>query len=127
MLSRERSLIADGLIVVVCAWLFASPWILSYDGNAGWNATIAAAVIAALAIARALGSARFAWLRHADWLSALIGVWLIAAPWILSGYAENAEKINSVVVGLVVAVLALAAEWRLPAAQRRRPTVGGTI
>ena len=126
MFARDRSLIADGAIVLVCAWLFASPWILDYSGDAGWNSTIAAAVIAALAAARALGSSRFAQLRQADWLSVLIGLWLIAAPWILGGFEENAEKVNSVIVGLVVAVLALAVESAIPVLHRRQTTESGT-
>jgi SPW repeat len=115
MASRDPSVISDGLIVLVGGWLFASPWILAYDGHAGWNGAIVAGVIAALAASRALGAPRLAWLRWADWLTAALGLWLVAAPW--GGYEKSAAKWNSVIVGLVVVLLATAVELRAPTSQ----------
>jgi hypothetical protein len=110
-MERFNSMTADGVILVAAAWLFASPWMLDYGDNAGWNSTTCAVVIAILALARMFALSRVPLLGQADWLTALIGLWLIASPWFLSGYSDTADKWSTVAVGVVVAVAATASEW----------------
>lgn len=40
-----------------------------------------------------------------DWLSGLVGLWLVASPWVLAAQ-EPVAIYNSMIVGLIVAVLA---------------------
>lgn len=84
--------------------LFLSPWTLSYvtEGNAALNAHIVGAVIVVLALA-----ALFAFRVWEEWVSAVLGAWLIVAPWILnfSGHATAAG--TSVFIGIATLVLAV--------------------
>ncbi len=41
-----------------------------------------------------------------SWLNVLAGIWLIIAPWIL-GYQTLGAKINDVVLGVIITVVAL--------------------
>ena len=41
-----------------------------------------------------------------SWLNVLAGLWLIIAPWIL-GYQTAAAKVNDVILGVVVGIIAL--------------------
>lgn len=41
-----------------------------------------------------------------SWLNVLAGIWLIIAPWILD-YQTLASKINDVLLGVIVTVVAL--------------------
>lgn len=88
-------------------WLVVAPFVLLYRGISAalWDNVIVGIVIAILAGWRALGkeSAR---MTVASWLVALLGLWTIAAPFVLH-YAGNASAMwNGVIVGIVVAVLA---------------------
>jgi hypothetical protein len=40
------------------------------------------------------------WVRFPSWLGALVGVWLVIAPFVL-GYDTNEATVNSIVVGVV--------------------------
>lgn len=95
----------DWLNLLLGAWLFISPWTLGFKGElpgAAMNAHVVGAavlIIAALAV----------YLPHAweEILNFLLGAWAVAAPWVL-GFASNREAMaNTVVVGVLVAVLAL--------------------
>lgn len=46
-----------------------------------------------------------------EWFNVIIGCWLIAAPWILH-FTSSSATTNFVVVGLLVAILALYELWR---------------
>lgn len=96
---------ASGINILLGCWLIASPWTFGYTIDAGgfWNSIVAGALIALLA------AARFSSPRSpigSSWLNLLLGLWMIASPWIY-GYAANGEAMwNSIVVGAVVAALA---------------------
>ncbi|HEY8446509.1 MAG TPA: SPW repeat protein [Thermomicrobiales bacterium] len=107
MSARGPVAIAFGLIVLICIWLFVTPWVLRYADTAGWNATIVAAVIAALAAYQLVSDAEAESRRIVSWLIIILCAWLVISPWILSGYEENSEKWNSVIVGIVIALLTL--------------------
>lgn len=97
----------DVVNVVIGIWLVVSVWIL---GLAAETVVTTNAVIAGLAlIAVALGAILVprAW---EEWTEALLGLWLIASPWVL-GFSANVEaRFAAVLTGLVVLVLAL---WAL--------------
>jgi hypothetical protein len=103
---RALSTLANGFIVLASVWLFVSPWLLGYGGDAGWNSTIVAAVVAALATVR-LAVARVPAAGRLDWLTVLLGAWLILAPAVLDGYGKDAAIWNSVVLGILIAFLAV--------------------
>jgi hypothetical protein len=108
---RRNVQVASGLSILLSVWLWVSPWVLIYAGDAGWNSTITAVVIGVLALIRVLGAHEAAWL---SWINVALGAWLVVSPWFVSGYTE-AARVNSVVVGVVVAALAL---WSAVASPR---------
>lgn len=95
----------DWLNLLLGAWLFASPWALKYadDGSfAARNAwLLGAAIISVAALAIYLPRA---W---EEVVNFILGAWGIAAPWVLGFAAHQEAMTNTVVVGAVVAILAL--------------------
>jgi hypothetical protein len=110
----------DWVMLVLGAWLFLSPWILGFAGGApagaeptvagpaaaAWNAWIVGVVITALAIWAIVKFAEWQ-----DWLTGILGVWLIIAPWVLGFSSLTAAAWNQVIVGLLVVALAAWELW----------------
>jgi hypothetical protein len=61
----------------------------------------------------------------ARWLSFVLGVWLFIAPLVLD-YAERAARLNEILVGLAVAIVALIAA-SLPALRFVNVALGGWL
>ncbi|MCS7100478.1 MAG: SPW repeat protein [Burkholderiaceae bacterium] len=97
----------DPVNLVLGVWMIVSPWLLSYAGEAvpTWNAAVLGILIGAAAIWAMFRV--FAW---QQWANVVFGLWLIASPWILGFAGVTAALYNAVIVGLIVAVLAL---WAL--------------
>lgn len=97
----------DPLNVILGLWMAASPWLLAYSGEqaAMWNA-----VIFGLIIAGAELTALFRVMAWEEWASFAIGIWLAISPWVLGFNSIAAATWNAVIVGLVVAALAM---WAL--------------
>jgi hypothetical protein len=110
----------DWVMLVLGAWLFLSPWILGFAGGApagaepavagpaaaAWNAWIVGVVITALAIWAIVKFAEWQ-----DWLTGILGVWLVIAPWVLGFSSLTAAAWNQVIVGLLVVALAAWELW----------------
>lgn len=97
----------DPVNLVIGLALLASPWLLGYAATtaAMWNAVALGLLIAGAAVL-ALIRVR-AW---EEWTNVVLGVWLVASPWLL-GFGTLAPAMGSAVAaGLAVAVLAL---WAL--------------
>jgi len=112
----------DWVMLALAAWLFLSPWILGFTvgvanqgeavaagfSAAAWNAWVLGIVIAALAL-----WAAFQFAEWHDWANGILGVWLIVSPWILGFAAMTAAVWNHVIVGLLIAALALWEVWEV--------------
>src|SRR4051812_24247173 len=88
-------------------WLILSPWVLLYEQDpiATRNAvTVGLLIVAAEALTLSLFRV---W---EEWINVALGAWLLVSPWLL-GIASTAAKLNFVVVGLLVAALALYEVW----------------
>jgi hypothetical protein len=92
---------ASGANILFGAWLFLAPWALNYAQDViSWNETIAGAtlmILASLRYIRPLG--RF-WI---GWINALIGLWMIAAPFVLNSQYITV-RINNLTTGIAVFV-----------------------
>jgi hypothetical protein len=92
------------------AWLFVSPWALKYADElpkAAWNAYIlGAAIVLFAAVAVYLPRV---W---EEWLNVALGAWLVISPWALDFASNRNVTINAVIVGILVAVLAVWAMFR---------------
>jgi TRAP-type uncharacterized transport system fused permease subunit len=98
----------DLLITILGLWLMMSPRVLNFAGghlDAVWNTwVLGAAIILITAVSRYLLDERNPW---EDMACAALGLWLVVSPWVL-GFATHAtERSNSVIVGCLVALLAL--------------------
>lgn len=94
----------DMVNLALGAWLFVSPWAMGYVDSAEsatWNAYVVGVVTMALA-AYAVYLPR-AW---EEWINTGFGVWLIVSPWALGFASETAVAMNTVIVGIVVAMMA---------------------
>lgn len=85
------------LAQVLAACLFVSPWVFGFAGEPmpAWNAWIVGIALGVLAVA-----ALSAFADWKEWVSLVLGLWLVAAPWVLEFVVnENAVWIQ---VGLGV-------------------------
>lgn len=85
------------------AWLSVSPWLLGFSTHDA--ATANTAVLGLLLMGLSLFDV---WLPEMaeEWLNFLVGLWLMIAPPILGYSAQVAATMNSVVLGVLVAVFA---------------------
>ncbi len=104
----EHGKYLDVANIVAGAALALSPWYLAYGagGAAFWNAVIVGAAIALIAIAAVT---RFH--QAEEWVNLLLGVWAVAAPWLLGFAAATAAMAVHVVVGIAVAAIAAYRLW----------------
>ena len=83
-------------------WLCISPWALRFDLEpVATRAAVISGVLLILVEAITLSAFR-AW---EEWLNVAIGIWLIAAPWIV--VTTGTAAVNFVIVGLLVLALAV--------------------
>lgn len=95
------------LVAVAGLWQLVSPFILNFTARttAMWNAVVIGLVLIVLGVWAALNKeARTS--RTLDWVNAILGLWLVASPFVL-GYSDMATAMwSSIIVGLVVLVFA---------------------
>jgi SPW repeat len=87
--------------LVLAVFVFASPWLFAYVSRPArlelWMTSIAIAVLSFAAI--------IAFAEWEEWLSLLLALWLVAAPWVL-GFAHTTAMHVSVTAGIIIAFLA---------------------
>lgn len=95
---------ASWINVLAGIWLIFAPFVLGYtQPNAVTNDIILGIVIGILALIRVFSPLRSTWLSI---INILLGLWLIAAPFVL-GYTNSTPFWNDIIVGIIVAVMAL--------------------
>lgn len=88
---------------LVGIWLIISPYILGYvTAQAMWEQTVAGVIVVILTAVRMM-SPRQVW---TSWVNAIIGAWLIIAPYV-TGYQATSAFWNEVIFGIILAVVAL--------------------
>jgi SPW repeat-containing protein len=92
----------DWVDMVLGAWLAISPWILGFTDN---GAATRNAVIIGIAIAVLSGSTFLIYNAIEEWIDAVLGIWLIVSPWVLSSSGDSAVTADFVIIGAVVAGL----------------------
>jgi hypothetical protein len=101
-----QSKVASGINVLLGLWVIISPWIFGLSGNmsALWNSIIVGVVVAILAGIRFANASENVWL---SWVNLVLGVWVIATPWIYSLTTDMAAMTNYIIVGILIAALAI--------------------
>jgi hypothetical protein len=95
------------LVAVAGVWEVVSPFILGYSAItvAMWNAVIFGVILILLAGWAAL-SQNVGTDRTLDWINAILGLWLLASPFVLGYSATRIIVWNDAIVGIVILVLA---------------------
>ncbi len=94
----------DWVLLLLGVWLFVSPWLLGYTEIRGASAN-AYLIGAALVVFSII--ALYAPKVWEEWISLVLGLWLIISPWFMGfSQAANATQ-NAVLVGIASIVLAL--------------------
>jgi hypothetical protein len=94
----------DSLTFLLGVGLFFSPWLFDFAAvaTAAFNAHIVGAVLMVMAL-----MALFAFQRWEDWVSGLLGAWLLISPWFLGFNATMAPTLTHVLAGIAAVVLAI--------------------
>ncbi|TIV70782.1 MAG: hypothetical protein E5V89_13015 [Mesorhizobium sp.] len=94
------------LILAIC--LFISPWIIGFTAAMmpAWNAWIVGVLLGALALATLSVFAEWE-----EWVNLVLGLWLIASPWLLGFAADRNVMITHVVLGVLVVAASAWAVW----------------
>lgn len=90
---------------VLGLFLLASPWLFSF----AYQGTRVEAWAVGLALLAVSVAALIAFVDVEEWLALALGLWLVAAPWLL-GFKSPASRIH-IAVGLIVAYLAALQLW----------------
>jgi len=104
----KRLRLRDWVIGLLGLWMLVSPRVLHFA--AGQSSEIWCAWLAGAAILLVTAGSRYVveiWSPWQDGTNAALGLWLMVAPWALGFAAHMTARTNSVVVGFLVAALAL--------------------
>ena len=98
----------EWLIAAIGIWTFVSPWFLSpgatgptIDANVAWSFHIVGLAIAVAGIA-----AIVAYRLWEEWVEVVLGLWLLASPWVLQFRDIAGLSWNALIMGLAVILLA---------------------
>ncbi|MCD0481139.1 SPW repeat protein [Streptacidiphilus sp. ASG 303] len=106
--STPRAQGIEALGLVTGLYLALSPWITGFNGLTTLTVCNLVAGIAYALLMCGFGPA-FERTHGMAWGAALIGVWTIISPWVVSGNVDTTKTIvNNVVTGAVALLLALA-------------------
>jgi vacuolar-type H+-ATPase subunit I/STV1 len=92
--------------VALALLLFAAPWLFKLtNGTARVDFWICSAAVIAISL-----GAIFAYANWEEWVNLLVGVWLIASPWLL-GFAETRAMHFAIAIGALVVFMAMLELW----------------
>ena len=104
MAQQQRLL--SGATVLLGAWILASAFVYELADSHFWNNVIVGAAIAALGAYALYRAAARDDRRYALGLAAVLGLWMIAAPFVLGAETEAGPFWSDIVSGLLVAAMA---------------------
>lgn len=99
---QERETVPDVYNLFLASVLFISPWLFKLTNSQGRiDLWVTSAIIVVLSLA-----AIIAYHDWEEWINVLMGVWLIASPWLL-GFPHTRAMHLSIGFGVVIVLLAL--------------------
>ncbi|MER8016750.1 SPW repeat protein [Streptomyces griseoluteus] len=125
--ATQRGQAVEALALITGLYMAASPWIAGFDG---FTTLAVNNLIAGVAYALLMSGFGHAYERtHARaWAAALIGIWMIIAPWVVAGDVSTTRTIiSNVVAGAVGLCLALAATAANRSGARRTSRAAGLM
>jgi hypothetical protein len=106
----RQAVLVNWLVLVLGVWLMISAFLWNRGtvaGFGGWIDFLAGTAVAGIAVSRIVAPSRTVPL---GLVTVLVGLWLIAAPYVL-GYSSDSDAgiatLNSRVVGMTIALLAM--------------------
>jgi hypothetical protein len=106
MLKWRREAVFDIYNLLFALFLFVTPWLFAYSNeDAKIDMWTSGAVIAAICFASFIAFSKWE-----EWINLLLGIWLIASPWVL-GFAHTRAMHFSIGIGAVVAFMAALEIW----------------
>jgi len=117
----QRARYASAANVVAGLWLIAAPFVLNFGGSdvAMWNSIIVGAAVAVIALVRASDPDHRVGM---SWANVVLGLWLIAAPFVLAYNTVSDAQINSIVMGVIVIALGAFSAYETNLAHREAST-----
>ena len=94
------------VIAIAGIWEVIAPFVLSYTrvSSAMWDAIIIGIVLVILGVWAALANSAGT-VKGLSWVNAILGLWLIIAPFILSYSSTASAMWNDIIVGVIVVIL----------------------
>ena len=107
----------NGWMAVVGIWVAVAPLVLSYSSvtAALWNARIVGTAVVVLAAASAFTTNENSF-RTLYGITAMLGLWLVVAPFILGYSVVTVALWNDIIAGITILALSVRAERELPRA-----------
>ena len=104
----DQSSVASAINFVAGLWLIFSAWVFAAPtADPGMrNSIVVGIVVAVFALFRLVGGVD---LRPLSWINAVLGAWMIFSPSIYGYAGQSGRASNSIVVGIIILVLAIAA------------------
>jgi len=104
-------------MAVVGVWVAVAPLVLSYTNvtAALWNGRIVGVAVVILAAASALTTNENS-IRTLHRITAMLGLWLVVAPFILGYSVVTVALWNDIIAGIAILALSVRAERELPRA-----------
>ena len=116
--SPQSYLWSNWLNLILAAWLFISPWVVTAPaaGAWAWNAWIVGIVVGALSIAALVQRSEWE-----DWFNLVLGVWLFISPWFFGYAGQQGAAWDSYIVGILFFVIGI---WGVAAARQMHGEFG---
>ncbi len=98
--------VLNWVIAIGGVWEILAPFILSYSAakTPMWDAIIIGVVLVILGAWAGLANASGT-VKALSWVNAVLGLWLIIAPFILAYSSVKAAMWNDIIVGIIIVVL----------------------
>ncbi len=105
------------ITVVLGVWLIIAPFVITIPSMvAMWNSIIVGVIVLILSWIRAANPASSPGL---SWINAILGLWLIVAPFVLRMASSMSFRWNDIVLGIAVIVFSV---WAALATRMRTTT-----
>jgi hypothetical protein len=102
----RRETILDVYNLALGGFLLAAPWLFSYAGaTARADDWVSSAIVIASSAAALLAFSEWE-----EWVSVIVGLWVVASPWLLGFQHTRAMAVN-VAVGLAIAYMSALELW----------------